>query len=187
VRFNQPSRDKEPNSEIPNPDALHPHHPPADRQADIIGAKFLALEREGPGAAGLVFSLGGSDAAGTAQTSRQTTSGFACDCRPLLFVTVLSHKMLTDTMICSFGFLMVVRTVARTGSGPRARRVLPGFSVPDSLPLLSYTRLLSVKRGSECERSWSIRAGATSLPAGLRRGMSCPQYRRERGRRPGLG
>jgi predicted MFS family arabinose efflux permease len=32
-----------------------------------------------------------------------------------------------------------------------------------------------------------LRVGPTSLPVDLRRGMSCPRYRRERGRQPGLG
>ena len=32
-----------------------------------------------------------------------------------------------------------------------------------------------------------LRAGPTSLPVDLRRGMSCPRYRRERGRQPGPG
>lgn len=32
-----------------------------------------------------------------------------------------------------------------------------------------------------------LRVGPTSLPVDLRRGMSCPRYRRERARQPGLG
>ena len=58
MRFKEPGEDKEPRSVIPNPGALRPHHPPAERhnRRQILSRSARLIE-EGPEVAGLVFSL----------------------------------------------------------------------------------------------------------------------------------